>query len=94
VSSFGKGVVTGISIALFLVFVVLAFRFFNERDRKIYEAMELQNEIQDLQKDYGNRDPVEFLDEPGVRGAADSAVDGFRDRRDEILQRYGSAEID
>jgi hypothetical protein len=88
--SFWKGVITGAGVMLVLVLIITAFRFFNERDRKIYEAMELQNEIQELREDYGNRDPIEFLDVPGVRGAAGNARDEYYRRLNEILQRYGS----
>jgi hypothetical protein len=84
---FIKGMITGVGIMLALVLVIAAFRFFHERDRKIYEAMELQNEIQELREDYSNRDPMEFLDDPGVRGAADNATEEFNRKRDEALQR-------
>jgi hypothetical protein len=79
---------------LVLVLIIFAFRFFNEQDRKIYEAMELQNEIQELREDYSSRDPYEFLDDPGVRGAADDARDSFYRRLDEILQRKASERSD
>jgi hypothetical protein len=92
--TFWKGAITGAGIMLALVLIILAFRFFNERDRKIYEAMELQNEIQELREDYSGRDAVEFLDDPGVRGAADNARGDFYRRLDEILQRYGSERSD
>jgi hypothetical protein len=93
-SAFFKGLVAGAALMLALVLVIAGFRFFHERDRKIYEAMELQNEIQELREDYINRDPYEFLDDPGVRGAADNARDDFYRRLDEILQRHGSERSD
>jgi hypothetical protein len=92
--TFWKGVITGAGFMLVLVLIISAFWFFHERDRKLYEAMELQNEIQELREDYSNRDPYEFLNDPGVRGAADDARDGFYRKLDEILQRYGSERID
>ncbi|GHV82259.1 hypothetical protein AGMMS49991_08170 [Spirochaetia bacterium] len=73
---------------LALVLIIAAFRFFHERNRKIYEYVEQQNEIQKMREDYGNRDPYEFLDTPGVRGAADNGYEQFRRDRDEILQRF------
>jgi hypothetical protein len=73
---------------LALVMIIAAFRFFHERDRKIYEYVEQQNAIQDLREDYVNRDPYEFLDTPGVRGAADNANADFRRKRDEAVQRF------
>jgi hypothetical protein len=88
-SNFGKGVLAGISLALGIVLVVLAFRFFYNRDKRIYEALEAEYELQELREDVINRDPYEFLDTtPGVRGAADSAADEFRSKRDEALQRF------
>jgi hypothetical protein len=93
-SDFFKGILTGAGIMLALVLAVLGFRFFNNRDRKIYEAMELQNEIQELREDYGNRDPADFLNVPGVWGAANSAKDEYYRKLDEILQRYGSNRTD
>jgi hypothetical protein len=92
--TFWKGFITGASLMLVLVLMISAFQFFNERDRKIYEAMELQNEIQELREDYGNRDPMEFLDDPGVRGAADNAKDEYYRRLDDILLRYGVEQSD
>jgi hypothetical protein len=85
--SFLKGVITGAASMLVLVLIVMVFRFFHERDRKIFEYMEAQNEIQAMQEDIGNRSPDEFLEDPGVRGAADNAADEFRRKRDEAIQR-------
>jgi hypothetical protein len=94
-NKFFKGVITGAAAMLLLVMLVLVFRFFHERDRKIFEAMEKQREIEALQEDIGNRDPYEFLDGvPGVRGAADSAADEFRRKRDEAVQRIRSGHAD
>jgi flagellar biosynthesis/type III secretory pathway M-ring protein FliF/YscJ len=89
-NKFWKGVVTGTAIMLVLVLAVMAFRFFYNRDRKIYEYMEAQHEIQAIQEDINNRPPDEFLEDPGVRGAADNAADEFRRKRDEAIQRIRS----
>jgi hypothetical protein len=89
-NGFLKGLVTGAAGTLILVIVVLVFRFFRERDRKIYEYMEAQHEIELLQEDINNRPLDEFLEDPGVRGAADHGIEGYRKRRDEILRRRGS----
>jgi hypothetical protein len=87
-NKFWKGVITGIAVMFVLVLVIMVFRLFHERYRKIFEAMEKQYEIEALQEDIGNRDPYEFLDGvPGVRGAADNAADEFRRKRDEAIQR-------
>jgi hypothetical protein len=86
-NSFLKGIITGAAGMLVLVLIVMVFRFFHNRDRKIFEYMEAQNEIQTMQEDIGNRSPDEFLEDPGVRGAADNAADEFRRKRDEAIQR-------
>jgi hypothetical protein len=49
-NKFLKGVITGAAGMLVLVVLVLVFRFFQERDRKIYEYMEAQHEIELLQE--------------------------------------------
>ncbi|GHU91834.1 hypothetical protein FACS189476_12560 [Spirochaetia bacterium] len=87
-NSFIKGIITGAGIMLALALVIGAFRFFHERDKKIYEYAEKQNEIQEIREDYRNRDPYEFLDEvPGVRGATDNATEEFNRKRNEAIQR-------
>jgi hypothetical protein len=94
VKAFWRGVLTGAAGMLVLVLLVLAFRFFQERDRKIYEYMEAQGEIQSMQEDIGNRPLDEFLEDPGVRGAADNARDGFQRKRDEAVQRIRGGYVD
>jgi hypothetical protein len=84
-SNFLKGFLTGAVIVLALV---LAVRFFWERDRKIYEYMEAQHELQTMREDYSNRPSAEFLEDPGVRGAVEEARDGYYRRLDEILDLF------
>jgi hypothetical protein len=86
-NSFLRGIITGAAGMLVLVLVILAFRFFHNRDRKILEYMEAQNELQTMQEDIGNRPSDEFLEDPGVRGAADRADAEFRSKRDKAIQR-------
>jgi hypothetical protein len=93
-NKFWKGVITGAAGMLVLVLIITVFRFFHERDRKIYEYMEERNEIQTMQEDIGNRPPDKFLEDPGVRGAADSADAEFRRKRDEAIQRIRSGHAD
>jgi hypothetical protein len=93
-NSFLKGIITGAAGMLVLVLVVLAFRFFHNRDMKILEYMEAQNELQIMQEDIGNRPPDKFLEDPGVRGAADSADAIFRRKRDEAVQRIRNRHAD
>jgi hypothetical protein len=85
-NSFVKGIIIGAAGMLVLVLVIAGFRFFNERDKQIYEYMERQNEIQAIEQDVRDRDPYEFLDTPGVRGAADSATEEFNRKRDEAIR--------
>ena len=84
---FWKGVMAGAVFVLALVLLVTAFRFFWERDRKIFEAMEARREIEALQKDIGSRSADEFLEDTAIRGAADDAAGEFRRKRDEAVQR-------
>jgi hypothetical protein len=86
VKEFWRGVITGAAGTLVLVMLVLAFRFFRERDRKIIEAMEAQHEIQAMQEDINNRPLDEFLEDPGVRGAADNAEAEFQRKREEAVR--------
>jgi hypothetical protein len=92
-NSFWKGVITGAAGMLALVLIITVFRFFSERDLKIYEYMEAQNELQTMQEDIGNRPPDEFLEDPGVRGAADSADAEFRRKRDEAIRAIRRSRI-
>jgi hypothetical protein len=93
-NKFLKGVITGAAGMLVLVIMVLVFRFFHERDRKIIEYMEAQNELELLQEDIGNRSLDEFLEDPGVRGAADSADAEFQRKRDDLLHRFRGGRAD
>jgi hypothetical protein len=86
-NNFLKGIITGAAGMLVLVLVVMAFRFFYNRDRKMLEYMEAQSEIQGMQEDINNRPLDMFLEDPGVRGAADNTADEFRRKRDEAIQR-------
>jgi hypothetical protein len=93
--NFWKGVITGAVGMLVLVLLIGALWFFHEQDRKLLEYVEVQNEIQSLREDYGNRDPYEFLDNvPGAWGAVDNAAGEFRRKRDEVLQRFRNRLVD
>jgi hypothetical protein len=94
VKEFLKGVITGAAGMLVLALVVLAFRFLYNRDRKAIEYMEAQSEIQAMREDIGNRPSDEFLEDPGIRGAADNAADEFRRKRDEAIQRIRGGHAD
>jgi hypothetical protein len=90
--SFWKGFVAGAAVILTLGFLVLAAFDAADYNRKAELLQEQKHEADKLLEDYGNRDPYEFLDDHAdIRGAADSNVEQFRKRRDEILQRRGAA---
>jgi hypothetical protein len=85
--NFWKGVIAGAGAVLALGLAIGAARFFREKDRRIYEYLEAEYELQDMWEDVGNRPPAEFLDDPGIRGAADNAAADFQRKRDEAIQR-------
>ena len=86
--NFIKGLITGVLATMFIIGLIFAFRFFNRRDKEILEYAEKQMEIEALREDIINRDPDEFLEEPGVRRAADGAAAEFERKRDEALYRF------
>ena len=89
-TDFVKGIITGFLIALIISGIIVTFVIFRRQDKEAIEYVERQQVIEALQDDYVSRDPVEFLDVPGVRGAAEEATDDFNRKLDEILQRFRS----
>jgi len=89
-TDFAKGIIVGILFSVIIFGVAIAFHFLNKRDKGLIEYAEKQFEIEALREDYSNRDPDEFLEEPGVRRAADGAAADFERKRDEILERFRS----
>ena len=87
---FAKGVITGFVIAAIIFGAITGLVYFHNRDRRVIEYAEKQIEIEALREDYSNRDPVEFLEDPGVWGAADGASAEFVRKRDEAVQRFRS----
>jgi hypothetical protein len=90
-NSFLKGIIAGAAGTLALV--ILAFRFFYDRDRKLVERMEAQHELQAMQEDIGSCPAVEFLEDPGIRGAADNAAADFQRKRDEAVRAIRRSRI-
>jgi len=89
IADFWKGVIAGAIASAIIFGVVLFFVISNVKEKEIIRYVEIQREIEALQEDYSNRDPVEFLDSiPGVRESADGAYGDFERKRDEALQRF------
>jgi hypothetical protein len=87
-TDFAKGIIAGFVFAVIIFSIISALWFFNRRDKELIEYAEKQIELQELREDIINRDPVEFLEVPGVRRAADGATAEFDRKRDEILERF------
>jgi hypothetical protein len=91
--NFWKGVIAGAGAVLALGLAIGAALFFRERDRRMYEYWEAEYEIQGLREDMGNRSAAEFLEEPGIRGAADNAAADFQRKRDEAVRAIRRSRI-
>ena len=93
--TFWIGYIAGFVTAAIIFGFVAAFIHSRNKDREKIEYAEKQIEIEALRKDYGNRDPIEFLETvPDVRRASDGAAADFDRKRDEALQRFRSRLID
>ena len=91
-TDFAKGIIIGFCIGIIVVGITAGILNRHQKERElsnyVRENVEKQQAIEILREDYGNRDPVEFLDDiPGVRGAADGASAEFLRKRDEAIQR-------
>ena len=91
---FWFGFLAGVVLMVILFSVFSGVRYFRNKDKELMEYVERQMEIEVLREDYSNRDPVEFLGVPGVRGAADGAAAEFDRRRDEAIYRFRSGYFD
>jgi len=87
-TDFAKGIIIGFCVGVIIVGLTAALLNRHKKDKELIEYVEKQQAIEAMREDYVNRDPVEFLDLPGVRGAADGAITDFERRRDEALQRF------
>ncbi len=91
---FLKGIIIGFVSAVIIFSVIYALWFFQKRDKELFEYVEKQQAIEILREDYVNRDPDEFLELPGVRGAVDGATVEFLRKRDKAVQRLRSGHPD
>ena len=99
ITDFWKGFFTGVGLAVMIFLLMIAVHLANKRERafgtkEIVEYAKKQMEIEALQEDVSNRPPVEFLEIPDVRRAADGAAAEFQRKRDEALQRFRSRNAD
>jgi hypothetical protein len=93
--TFCIGFIAGFFVAAIISGVVAVAVHSRNKDKEKIEYVEKQIEIEALREDYGNRDPVEFLETvPDVRRAADGAAAEFERKRDEALQRFRSGLAD
>ena len=89
-TDFGKGIIAGFLISAIVFAFVMGLVLQQYKVKEIVEYAEKLQAIEDLREDYVNRDPGEFFEIPGVRGAADNAAAEFERNRDEILFRFRS----
>jgi hypothetical protein len=93
-TDFAKGIIAGVVGSVIIISVIIAFHFLTMRNKELIEYVERQQAIENLRKDYVNRDPDEFLELPGVRGAVDGATVEFLRKRDKAVQRLRSGQSD
>ena len=94
ITDFGKGILAGFFMSAIVFGFMVGFMVHRMKVKEIVEYAERQQVIEQMREDYVNRDPLEFLEDPGVRRAADGAAADFERRRDEILQRFRSGLAD
>jgi len=87
-TDFAKGMIIGFCVGIIVVGFAAALLSRHRKDRELIEYVERQQAIEVLREDYVNRDPVEFMELPGVRGGADNAITDFERKRDEAVQRF------
>jgi hypothetical protein len=93
-TDFAKGLIAGVVVAAIVFWIVAGLVYRSNKDKEQLSYAQKQQEIYELREDYSNRDPVEFLELPGVRGAADGAIADFERKRDEAVQRFRSGLVD
>ena len=93
-TDFAKGFVAGFITAAIIFGVIAGLVYSHNRDKELIGYAEKQTEIEALREDYINRDPAEFLEDPGIRRAADGAAAEFERKRDEAVQRFRTGYAD
>ena len=87
-TDFAKGIIIGFCVGIIIIGLTAALLNRHKKEREILEYVEKQQAIEAMREDYVNRDPYEFFEVPGVRGAADGAIADFERKRDEAVQRF------
>ena len=93
-TDFGKGFICGFIVALVISGFTAWVLYSRNKDRGLIEYAERQIEIEALREDVINRDPVEFLEVPGVGDAVGNARTEFDRKRDEALFKFRSGFVD
>jgi len=93
-TDFAWGLIIGFFSAVIILCIITGIYFYHKREKELIDYAEKQMEIHELQEDVVNRDPVEFLEIPNVRRAADGAAAEYERKRDEILERFRSRKAD
>jgi hypothetical protein len=91
---FGKGFVLGAGVVTVIFGLAVSCWFFHQRDKKLSEYVEVQNEIERVYEDYNGMGAAEFIEAvPDVRAAADRGIERIRRKRDEVIQRVRSGSV-
>ena len=91
---FWKGFIAGVLLSAIIFSLVVGLILHRTKVKELEAYAERQRTIEVMREDYVNRDPAEFLEIPGVRGAADNAIDEFERKRDQVLYRFRSRLVD
>ena len=91
---FAIGVFAGFLGAVSIFCIVAGLWFQKQKDREVIEYAEKQLAVEELRESYINRDPAEFFEVPGVRGAADNAISDFERRWNEVLFEFRNRNAD
>ena len=91
---FAIGVFVGFLGAVSIFSIMAGLWLRQQKDREVIEYAEKKMAVEELRESYINRDPVEFFEVPGVRGAADNAISDFERRWNEVLFEFRNRPAD
>jgi len=90
INDFWFGFILGMLVVILITGIILGIIYSSNKKKELLEYAEKQIEIEELRKDYSDRNPNEFLEIPDVRRANDGAKAEFERKRDEAVQRFRS----